>query len=62
MKFLTKEILSKLPPIGATENDKNAKAILKLFNPSGIGNWWIFEHDPVERIFFGVAEIQEREV
>ena len=62
MKLLTAELLDKLPPFGTTERDKNAKAIVKFFNPCGAGTWWAFEFNHEERVFFGVAEIHEREM
>jgi len=62
MKLLTKQIIKQLPPIRATEEDDSAKAIVKFFNPCGAGTWWAFEYDPENRIFFGVAEIHEREI
>lgn len=34
---------------------------IKLFNPTGIGTWWIASYDPESEIAFGVAELFERE-
>ncbi len=34
---------------------------VKLFNPTGIGTWWIASYDPETKIAFGVAELFERE-
>lgn len=35
---------------------------VRLFNPSGIGTWWIATYDPETGIAFGVAQLQEMEV
>ena len=37
------------------------KVVVKLFNPTGIGTWWLTELDPETDIAFGVAQLQERE-
>lgn len=34
---------------------------VKLFNPSGVGTWWIAAYDPETEIAEGVAEIHCRE-
>ena len=57
MKLLTKEIKQKLPPIGTTANQIDPIAIVKFFNPCGIGTWWACEFDPESRIFFGKADL-----
>tara|TARA_R100001015_G_C4446373_1_gene38111 strand:- start:43 stop:378 length:336 start_codon:yes stop_codon:yes gene_type:complete len=38
------------------------KVVVKLFNPTGIGTWWLTELDPINMVAFGVAEIHEREM
>jgi hypothetical protein len=35
---------------------------VKLFNPTGIGTWWIASYEPETGIAFGVAELYEREL
>ena len=37
-------------------------AIIKLFNPTGVGTWYIAEYDPITRTAFGLAHIQEAEL
>jgi len=37
------------------------KIVVKLFNPTGIGTWWLTELDPETNIAFGVAQLHERE-
>lgn len=34
---------------------------VRLFNPTGIGTWWIVSLDPEDGIAWGVAELTERE-
>ena len=38
------------------------KVVVKLFNPTGIGTWWLSELDPDANIAFGVASIHEKEM
>ena len=35
---------------------------VRLFNPTGIGTWWLAAYDPETGIAFGVADLHEREV
>lgn len=46
-------------PVHATEADP--VALVRLFNPTGAGTWWITAYDPETGICEGVAEIFERE-
>ena len=64
MELMTKELLKKLPKLGATEKleDDQKKIPLKLFNPGGAGTWYCLEFDPVERTFFGYAHITDGEL
>lgn len=57
MKLLTKEILEQLPQLGETDNNPDPTAIVKFFNPTGIGTWWACEFDPESGIFFGKADL-----
>ena len=54
MKLLTKEILSKLPPLYSTDGKpkKDVKVIVKFFDPSSRWTWFITEYDG-EDTFFG---------
>jgi hypothetical protein len=36
-------------------------ATIKLFNPTGIGTWYITEYDPTTRTAYGLAVLQEAE-
>jgi hypothetical protein len=35
---------------------------IRLFNPTGVGTWWIAAYDPDTQIAWGVAELDYREV
>ena len=58
MKLLTKDLKDKL--ITNHNNIKgsgkyNAKAIVKLFNPSGVGTWYLSELDPETNVAYGLC-------
>ena len=55
MKFLTKEIKDRLPPLYATEGVKADDKIVqcKFFSIFGRGTWLAVEYDPKEKVFFG---------
>ena len=57
MKLLTAEIRHKLPLLGATSEQIDPIAVVKFFNPTGIGTWWAVEFDPDSGIFFGKADL-----
>ena len=65
MKLLTKDLKDKL--ITNHNNIKgsgkyNAKAIVKLFNPSGVGTWYLSELDPETNIAFGLCDLGDPEL
>ena len=39
------------------DKDMKNKAVIKLFNPVGVGTWYFSEYDPETRIGFGVADL-----
>ena len=57
MKLLTAEIRKKLPPLGSTSEQIDPIAVVKFFNPTGLGTWWAVEFDPDSGIFFGKADL-----
>ena len=59
MKLLTKEILSRFEKQGYTGDTKPAdiKIILKLFNPVGVGTWYLYEYNPEDRIAMGFCNL-----
>jgi hypothetical protein len=52
MKLFTKEILARLPKLGATGHLTMDKLVVqaKLFNPMGAGTWYLMEYDPESKI------------
>lgn len=56
MKLLTKEILSKLPPL-ETEINEDSLIQVKYFNPAGSQTWYGVTYDPETRVFFGYVEM-----
>ena len=63
MKILTKAIKEKL-----IENHKNQdgtkefKAVLRLFNPTGIGTWYLSELNPDNNVAFGLCCLIDEEL
>ena len=63
MKQITKAIKEKL-----IENHKNQdgtkefKAVLKLFNPTGLGTWYLSELNPETNVAFGLCHITDKEL
>lgn len=53
MKILTKEIIEKLPPLYATENESDPLVHVKLFTPDSNWSWYIIEYDTESRTAFG---------
>ena len=51
----------KLPTLGATREETDPTARVKLFNPTGQGTWYVVEYDPVSRVAFGLVDGFERE-
>jgi hypothetical protein len=83
MKLLTKEVIKRLPALYAQESNPDPEVIVKFFNPTGSGTWYVIEavailHDGREVspctalelglhyvrdwLFFGLAEIHEKEL
>lgn len=52
----------KLPKIGVVNHDDDLACKVRLFNPTGIGTWWIAAYDPETEIAFGVTQLQFTEV
>lgn len=63
MKLLTKRIRDKLISNHQKQDGtKKFKAELKLFNPTGMGTWYISELDPETNIAFGLCDLLEPEM
>lgn len=67
MKLITKAIENKLKrfPIGSQDGKgDDAEIIVKFFSPCGTSTWWVLEGEQTDDgdwLFFGIAEIYERE-
>jgi hypothetical protein len=63
MKILTKKIKDQLVK-NHNEQDgtKSFKAVLKLFNPTGIGTWYLSELDPETNNAYGLCCLHEKEL
>ena len=55
MKLLTKEILKKLPPLYATEHQKDPMVWVKFFYPDFSWSWFGIEFDGKD-MFFGFVD------
>lgn len=51
MKLLTKELQKKLPPLYASENEKDPMVICKFFFPDFHWNWYVIEYDGKDTFF-----------
>ncbi len=47
-----------VPALGATSEEDNPIARVKLFNPTGGQTWYIAEYDPETRTAYGIADGQ----
>lgn len=57
MKLLTKKLEKKLPPLYATENEKDPLVQIKFFCPSGQATWFGIKYSKEERTFFGYVDL-----
>ena len=66
MKLLTKAQREKLIRNHAENENatkpKKHKVVVKLFNPVGIGTWYLTELNPYTEIAFGLCELAEKEI
>ena len=58
MKLITKKQMQRLVANHtAQDGTKSFNAVVKLFNPTGIGTWYLSELDPYTNIAFGVCDL-----
>lgn len=57
MKLLTKELIKSIPSFYETEETKDKICHVKLFNPNGVGIWYIVEYDEETHQAFGYVEL-----
>jgi hypothetical protein len=55
MQLLTKELLKKLPKLGAIENEKDPLVICKFFTPDAHWTWYVVAFDGKDTFFGFVA-------
>jgi hypothetical protein len=60
--LMPNEIAQTIPPLYATQNEKDPTAHLKLFTPDNSWTFYVLEFDPGERLCFGLVVGQEREL
>jgi len=63
MKILTKEVLDAFKKQGKTGNKsmKDIKIVLKLFNPTGAGTWYLYEKED-DDIYWGFVNLGDPEM
>ena len=63
MKILTKEVLQAFAKQGKTGNKsmKDIKIVLKLFNPTGAGTWYLYEKED-EDIYWGFVNLGDSQM
>ena len=63
MKILTSEILKAFAKQGKTGNKsaKDIKIVLKLFNPTGAGTWYLYEKED-DDIYWGFVNLGDPEM
>lgn len=54
---MTPELEARFKEVGSQEGVEDPIVVAKYFNPSGIGDWFATEYDPVEKIFFGYVSL-----
>ena len=63
MILLTKKIREKLIKNHLEQDGtKTFKAEVKLFNPCGVGTWYLSELNPDTNVAFGLCELHEKEL
>jgi hypothetical protein len=67
MKLLTAAIIKALEktPLYSTEKQDTAPVLVKFFNPTGSGSWYVLEAEKQEDgdwLFFGLADLHEKEL
>lgn len=62
MKLLTKQQYDQLVKNNKEQDgSKDFKVVAKLFNPTGIGTWYLSELNPDTNVAFGLTNLHEKE-
>lgn len=59
--LMPETIAATIPPLYATQNENDPVALLKWFTPDSSWTWYVTEHDPNDRLCFGLVIGHERE-
>lgn len=63
MKRLPKSMIDKLVSNHKQQDGtKEFKVVAKLFNPTGVGTWYLTELNPENNVAFGLAHVHEKEL
>ena len=63
MKLFTKAIYDRLVQNHKNQDGtKSFNVVVKLFNPTGIGTWYLTEYDPVSDMAFGLCDVGVKEI
>lgn len=57
MPLLTNELIRTIPKLYETEKIEDKTILIKLFNPNGIGTWYIVEYDEESKEAFGYVDL-----
>ena len=57
MKLMTKALEERFAQVGRQDEVSDPIVIAHFFNPTGAGDWYATEYDPIDRIIFGYASI-----
>ena len=60
--FLTKHYNQLVKNFKEQDGTKQFKVVVKLFNPTGVGTWYLSELNPDSNEAFGVTHIHEKEL
>ena len=60
--LLKKELEQLIKNYNEQDGSKQFRAVVKLFNPTGIGTWYLSELNPDTNIAFGLCCLHEKEL
>jgi hypothetical protein len=60
--FLEKHLKQLIKNHNEQDGSKDFKVVVKLFNPCGLGTWYLSELDPTTNVAFGLSCLHEKEL
>lgn len=59
MDLLTEQLVKEFPALYSTDHlpPEKVRIIAKFFYPRGAATWYATEYDPIDRLFFGYANL-----